>query len=57
MLRLAAISFMIALVPGAVGLTGLVKRGRLVFKVLFSLFLAASLIFLAVGLLAGEVLF
>lgn len=56
MLRLAAISFMIALVPGAVGLTGLVKRGRLFFKVLFALFFAASLIFLAVGLLAGEVL-
>lgn len=54
MLQLALISFVIALLPGAVSFTGIAGRGKLVFRILFGLLLGISVLFLAVGLLAGE---
>lgn len=57
MLELALISFAIALLPGVGSFTGITGRGKLIFRILFGFLLAITIIFLAVGLLAGEALF
>lgn len=57
MLKLALITFVIALLPGVGSFTGITGRGKLIFRMLFGFLLAITILFLAVGLLAGEALF
>lgn len=57
MLKWALIFFVISLIAGAFGFSGVASGAATVAKILFGLFLAVFVVLLALGLLAGEVLF
>ncbi|HEX2137345.1 MAG TPA: DUF1328 domain-containing protein [Microvirga sp.] len=57
MLRWALIFFVISLVAGALGFSGLARGASRIAKILFGIFLVMVVIFLILALLAGEALF
>ena len=57
MLRWALIFFVISLVAGALGFTGIASGARRIAKVLFGLFLAIAILVLVVALLIGQAVF
>jgi uncharacterized membrane protein YtjA (UPF0391 family) len=57
MLKWALIFFVIAIIAGALGFTNVAAGAATIAKVLFGLFLVICIIFLVLGLMAGEVLF
>jgi uncharacterized membrane protein YtjA (UPF0391 family) len=57
MLKWALIFFVIALIAGAFGFTGIAAGAATISRILFGIFLVIFVILLVFGLLAGEVLF
>ena len=57
MLKWALIFFVISLIAGALGFTGVSAATGRIPKILFFIFLAIFVVFLVLGLLAGEALF
>ena len=57
MLKWALIFFIVAIIAGALGFTNIAAGAATVAKVLFGLFLVIFIIFLVLGLMAGEALF
>lgn len=57
MLRWALIFFVISLVAGALGFTGIASGARRIAKVLFGLFLVLALVVLVVALFIGQAVF
>ena len=57
MLKWALIFFIISLVAGAFGFTGISAAAGGIARVLFFIFLVIFIIFLVLGLMAGEALF
>jgi uncharacterized membrane protein YtjA (UPF0391 family) len=56
MLKWALIFFIIAMVAGALGFTNIAAGAATIAKVLFGIFIVIFLIFLVLGLMAGEAL-
>ena len=56
MLKWALIFFVISLVAGALGFTGLARGAGRIARILFFLFLAIFLLLLVLGLLVGDAL-
>jgi uncharacterized membrane protein YtjA (UPF0391 family) len=56
MLKWALIFFIIAIVAGALGFTNIAAGAATIAKVLFGIFIVIFLIFLVLGLMAGEAL-
>jgi uncharacterized membrane protein YtjA (UPF0391 family) len=56
MLKWALIFFIIASVAGALGFTNIAAGAATIAKVLFGIFIVIFLIFLVLGLMAGEAL-
>jgi len=54
MLKWALIFFIIAIVAGALGFTNIAAGAATIAKVLFGIFIVIFLIFLVLGLMAGE---
>ena len=57
MLKWALFFFIIALVAGAFGFTGIAAGAATIARVLFGIFLVIFLVFLVIGLAAGQALF
>jgi uncharacterized membrane protein YtjA (UPF0391 family) len=57
MLRWAIIFFVISLVAGALGFTGIAAGAGRIAKILFGLFLVLALLFLILAFLAAEAVF
>ena len=57
MLKWALIFFIVSLVAGGLGFTGISKATGGIARILFFIFVAIFLIFLVLGLMAGEALF
>ena len=57
MLRWALIFFVISLVAGALGFTGVASGARRIAKILFGLFLAIAVVVLLIALLIGQAVF
>ena len=57
MLRWALIFFVISLIAGALGYSGVARGASRIAKILFGVFLAMVVIFLILAFLAGEALF
>ena len=57
MLRWALIFFVISLVAGALGFTGVASGARRIAKILFGLFLAIAVVVLLIALLIGHAVF
>ena len=57
LLRWALIAFVISLIAGALGFTGISEATGGIARILFFLFVAIFLVFLVLGLMAGEALF
>ncbi len=57
MLRWALIFFVISLVAGALGFTGLASGARRLAKILFGLFLALAVIVVLIAILIGQAIF
>ncbi|NYZ11427.1 DUF1328 domain-containing protein [Azospirillum sp. RWY-5-1] len=57
MLKWALIFFVVSVVAGALGFTGISSASRGIAKVLFGIALVVFLIFLVLALLAGELVF
>lgn len=57
MLKWALIFFIIAIIAGAFGFTGIAEGAATIAKILFGIFVVIFLIFLVLGLVAGEALF
>jgi uncharacterized membrane protein YtjA (UPF0391 family) len=56
MLKWALIFFLVAIVAGALGFTNIAAGAATIAKVLFGIFIVIFLIFLVLGLMAGEAL-
>jgi len=56
MLKWALIFFLVAIVAGALGFTNIAAGAATIAKVLFGIFVVIFLIFLVLGLMAGEAL-
>jgi uncharacterized membrane protein YtjA (UPF0391 family) len=56
MLKWALIFFVVAIVAGALGFTNIAAGAATIAKVLFGIFIVIFLIFLVLGLMAGEAL-
>lgn len=57
MLKLALIFFVISLIAGALGFSGIAQGSRRIAKIIFFIALLIFAVFLVLGLLAGAVLF
>ncbi len=57
MLKLALLFFIISLIAGAFGFTGVAAGSRRIAKIIFFLALAIFAVLLVLGLMAGAVLF
>ncbi len=57
MLKWALIFFVVSLIAGALGFTGISEATGGIARILFFLFVAIFLVFLVLGLMAGEALF
>ena len=57
MLKWALIFFIIAIIAAAFGFTGIAQGAATIAKILFGIFVVIFLIFLVLGLVAGEALF
>lgn len=57
MLKWALIFFIVSLVAGALGFTGISEATGGIARILFFIFVVIFLIFLVLGLMAGEALF
>ncbi|MFO1080476.1 MAG: DUF1328 domain-containing protein [Reyranellaceae bacterium] len=57
MLKWALIFFLVSIVAGFFGFTGVAAGARTIAKVLFFVALAIFVVFLVLGLVAGEVVF
>lgn len=57
MLRWALIFFVISLVAGALGFTGVASGARRIAKILFGLFLVIAVVVLLIALLIGQAVF
>ncbi|MEO8560381.1 MAG: DUF1328 domain-containing protein [Rhodospirillales bacterium] len=57
MLKLALLFFIVSLIAGAFGFTGVAAGSRRIAKIIFFLALAIFAVLLVLGLLAGAVLF
>jgi uncharacterized membrane protein YtjA (UPF0391 family) len=57
MLKWALIFFLVSIVAGFFGFTGVAAGARTIAKVLFFVALAIFVVFLVLGLMAGEVVF
>jgi uncharacterized membrane protein YtjA (UPF0391 family) len=57
MLRWALIFFVISLVAGALGFTGIASGARRLAKILFGLFLALAVIVVLIAIMIGQAIF
>ena len=57
MLKWAIIAFVISLIAGALGFTGIASGAARISKILFGLFLVLCVIFLLLAWTAGELIF
>ena len=57
MLRWAIIFFVVSLVAGALGFSGIASGARRIAKILFGLFLAIALVVLLIALAIGQAVF
>ena len=57
MLRWALIFFVISLVAGALGFTGVASGARRIAKILFGLFLAIAIVVVLIAVLIGQAVF
>lgn len=57
MLKWALIFFVVSIIAGALGFSGIASGAAMVAKVLFGIFLVIFVVLLALALMAGEVLF
>jgi uncharacterized membrane protein YtjA (UPF0391 family) len=57
MLKWAVIFFVISLVAGALGMTGIASGAARIAKILFGLFLVVAILFLVLAIMAGQLIF